>query len=277
VSDAPVFSLIMAVRNAEKSVRGALVSILAQSFSRYELLIQDSVSTDRTLACIASYPSDAVHLVSTPDTGVYDAWNRALERARGEWLLFLGADDRLFSPHVLARSARCLRGCGPEILFAQGALALGRHGKKLEYLNRSKCEIFRHFISGMPLLTPATFFHRRVFEGRVFDADYAVAGDFAFVAPLLTPEKLALLPFVLSYMEAGGLSSSPAHRPQLLAERRRILETLVRPRAGELVDFCIRTMEDQNAPLEDALPPATEFFHNGVFRPEGCAGPVEAL
>ena len=260
----PVFSLIMATRNAEKHVRGALASVLAQNFPHYELLIQDSASTDQTLAHIEACASDKVHPVSAPDSGVYDAWNRALERARGEWLLFLGADDRLFSPHVLARSARHLRACGPDILFAQGALALGRHGKNPECLNRSKCEIFRHFISGMPLLVPAAFFHRRLFEDRSFDADYAVAGDFAFVAPLLTPENLVLLPFVVSYMEAGGLSSSPKHRPQLLEERRRILKEIVRPRAGELVDFCIRTMEDRSAPLEDASPPATKFSRDGA-------------
>ncbi|MDR2695871.1 MAG: glycosyltransferase [Deltaproteobacteria bacterium] len=260
----PVFSIIMATHNAEKHVRGALVSVLGQSFSRYELLIQDKLSTDQTLACIEAHASDTIHLASAPDSGVYDAWNRALERARGEWLLFLGADDRLFSPHVLARSARHLRGCGPGILFAQGALALGRHGKNLECLNRSKCEIFRHFISGMPLLVPAAFFRRRLFAARSFDASYAVAGDFAFTAQVLAPENLALLPFVVAYMEAGGLSSSPRHRLRLMEERRRILEEIVKPRAGELVDFCIRTMEDQGAPLEDAAPLATEFSAAGV-------------
>ena len=260
----PVFSIIMATRNAEKHVRGAVVSVLEQSFPHYELLIQDNASTDQTLACIASYASDKVRPASAPDSGVYDAWNKALERARGEWLLFLGADDRLFSPHVLARSARHLRGCGLEILFAQGALALGRRGKNLECLNRSKCEIFRHFISGMPLLTPAAFFNRRAFATKSFNANYAIAGDFAFVAQLLTPENLMLLPFVVSYMEAGGLSSSPKYRPQLLEERRRILEEIVKGRAGDLVDFCIRTMEDQSAPLEDASPLTTEFSCGGM-------------
>lgn len=262
MTQTPVFSIIMATYNAERRVRGALASVLGQNFPHYELLIQDNVSTDQTLPCIRTYTSDTLHLVSAPDSGVYDAWNRALERARGEWLLFLGADDRLFSPHVLARSARHLRGCGPEILFAQGALALGRHGKNLACLNRSKCEIFRHFIAGMPLLVPAAFFNRRAFAARVFDTDYAIAGDFAFVAQLLTPENLALLPFVISYMEAGGLSSSSRHRPQLMAERRRILGSIVKARAGELVDFCIQTMEDQNAPLEDDAPLATEFSRN---------------
>ena len=264
MSRTPVFSIIMATRNAERHVRGALASVLEQSFPHYELLIQDNVSTDQTLACIEACASDAIHLVSAPDSGVYDAWNRALARARGEWLLFLGADDRLFSPHVLARSARHLRGCRQEIFFAQGALALGRHGKNLECLSRSRCEIFRHFIAGMPLLVPAVFFSRRAFEQGVFDTDYAIAGDFAFVARLLTPENLALLPFVVSYMEAGGLSSSPKYRPQLMAERRRILREVVKARAGELVDYCIRTMEDQSAPLEDASPLATEFSGGDV-------------
>ncbi len=253
----PLFSIIMATWNAERRLSGALDSVLGQTFVDLELVVQDKESTDGTRALVEARASEKIYFESGPDRGVYDAWNKALDRARGEWLIFLGADDRLFSPHVLARTARSLR--ESDAFFAQGALALGRMGKIQNCINRSRCEIFRHFISGMPLLTPAVFFRRSLFDGRGFDPNYAIAGDFAFVAERLSPENMTLLPFVVSYMESGGLSSAPKHRPRLLEERRRVLEDIVRPRAAQLVDYCIATLNDQAAPLEDTDPFATEY------------------
>ncbi len=81
---------------------------------------------------------------------------------------------------------------------------------------------------------------------------YRIAGDFAFVARRLTPDNLALLPFVASYMELGGLSSSLRFRPLLQAERKRALAECVLPRAAEVVRACIETLEDTGDPLDAA-------------------------
>lgn len=256
----PVFSIIMASYKARTPIEGALASIVGQSASSFELIVQDNDSQDGTKEFIQSFNNPSIHVCSEQDSGVYNAWNKALMRAHGTWCLFLGADDRLFSPHVLARAVRYLKKVPESCMFAQAALAIGRHGKIKDYINRSRGEIFRHFVSGMPLLTPALFIRREIFAKSLFDTSYRIAGDFAFVARFLTPQNLACLPFVLSYMELGGLSSSLRHADCLLFERRRVLAEVVSPRASQVVAYCSETLADNAAPLEESSPLPKELI-----------------
>ena len=101
--DAPYLSIIIPTRQAERTLKVALDSILEQSFANLEILVMDSVSTDNTLA-IAREAADGdgrVLVFSEPDKGVYDAMNKGIQRARGEWVYFLGSDDRLHDEKVL--------------------------------------------------------------------------------------------------------------------------------------------------------------------------------
>lgn len=248
------FSIIMAVRNGAATLRRALDSLFAQTHSDWECLVQDALSEDATAEILAMYPDQRLKIVREADGGVYDAWNRALDRLTpgSRWVMFLGADDALAGPHVLARAARILADLPERVTFAQAGLELGRNGQVRECVARSRAEIFRQFICGMPLLTPAVFFRASLFKEARFDVTYRIAGDFAFVAERLTPDNLALLPFVASYMELGGLSSSLRFRPLLQAERKRALAECVLPRAAELVRACIETLEDTGNPLDAA-------------------------
>lgn len=79
-------------------------SVAAQQFEAWEHWIIDSVSTDKTLqiAQLAAENDARVHVISELDCGVYDAMNKAIPLARGEWIYFLGADDELFDLDVLS-------------------------------------------------------------------------------------------------------------------------------------------------------------------------------
>lgn len=242
------FSIIMAIKGACPYVQRALNSLLEQNWDNWECLIQDGGMDDEgqnLLSSLAKSKTRRIQMERTQDSGVYDAWNKALRRATGQWLLFLGSDDALADAHCLARSARILTELPPEICFVQGGLNLGKNGKVSQCLHRSKSEIFRFFPSSMPLLTPAVFFRKSLFEaGQGFDPSYAIAGDFAFVAKHLKSCNVATLPHVLSYMELGGLSSSLRHKAKLDAERQRILCEQVLPRASEIVQGIIDTYGD---------------------------------
>lgn len=248
------FSIIVAVRDGGRWLDRLLDSLEGQTHGDWEALVQDGGSTDGTLDILARRGDERVKVVSGPDAGVYDAWNKALDRAGGEWMQFLGADDALPDKHVLARAARALADLPEGVDFAQGGLVLGRGGEARETLARSRAEVFRFFVGGMPLLTPACFFRKTLFAGPGgrFDASYRIAGDFAFVAERLSPANLALLPFVTAYMEVGGLSSALRTRPLLDAERKRALAEAVLPRAADIVRACIETYGDTASPLRSA-------------------------
>lgn len=87
----------MAVRLGE-----CLSSLEQQTLRSFEVIVCDGGDDAGTLDVISMYSSLTITHLKQADTGVYDAMNKGLERARGNWLLFLGADDRLASPDALA-------------------------------------------------------------------------------------------------------------------------------------------------------------------------------
>ncbi|WP_212003528.1 glycosyltransferase family 2 protein [Chitinophaga sp. HK235] len=91
-----IISIIIATYNAEKQLPGCLRSITAQSFKGIEIVVIDGGSTDNTLSILKNYTgSFPLNWVSEPDKGIYDALNKGTRLAKGKWLHFLGADDRL--------------------------------------------------------------------------------------------------------------------------------------------------------------------------------------
>jgi glycosyltransferase involved in cell wall biosynthesis len=99
--DAPTLSIIIPTRQAEKTLRAALDSLLVQSFADLEVLVMDSVSTDGTLAIARETNDPRVRVLSEPDKGVYDAMNKGIRESRGEFIYFLGSDDWLQDDRVL--------------------------------------------------------------------------------------------------------------------------------------------------------------------------------
>jgi glycosyltransferase involved in cell wall biosynthesis len=95
------FSIIIATLNSAGCLRNCLDSIAAQTCLDYETLVVDGGSTDGTQAIVSHFAPRLAWFVSEPDGGIYEAWNKALLHARGEWICFPGADDALWDERVL--------------------------------------------------------------------------------------------------------------------------------------------------------------------------------
>ena len=131
----PLFSIIIPTFNALQPLQITLDSIRAQRFESVEIVVQDGASTDGTRE-FAATQSD-VQMESAPDGGIYDAMNRAIERASGRFLIFLGAGDTLENG-VLSEVAAVIesyRGAKPLLLYgdvwwqSRGARYGGRFGQ----------------------------------------------------------------------------------------------------------------------------------------------------
>ena len=108
----PLFSIVVPMLNVAPVVEACLASIARQSFGDLEVVVVDGGSNDQTLDVVAGFkPSlgDRLSVRTERDVGVYDAMNRGVARARGEWLLFLGADDCLHGDDALAQVAAFIR------------------------------------------------------------------------------------------------------------------------------------------------------------------------
>ncbi|CFV22452.1 glycosyltransferase family 2 protein [Yersinia pseudotuberculosis] len=95
-------SIIIATYNVEKCISRCLDSILKQSYENFEVIIMDGASTDNSIEIIKSYNDPRLRIFSEPDNGIYDAWNKGLEKSKGNWIAFIGADDKYSSEESLA-------------------------------------------------------------------------------------------------------------------------------------------------------------------------------
>jgi glycosyltransferase involved in cell wall biosynthesis len=97
-----VISIIIPTYNSANTIRLALDTLLCQSFTDYEILVIDGISTDKTLEIVNEYKHkcSCVTLISEEDRGVYDAMNKGIDLAQGEWVYFLGSDDSLHDDKV---------------------------------------------------------------------------------------------------------------------------------------------------------------------------------
>ena len=98
----PFFSIIIPTFNSACHIKSCLNSIVCQNYLDWEVLIMDGVSKDDTVKIAESYSDSRIHVYSEPDKGIYDAMNKGIKKAQGEWLYFLGSDDWLVDNEVLA-------------------------------------------------------------------------------------------------------------------------------------------------------------------------------
>lgn len=96
-------SIITVCFNSEKTIEDTIKSVCCQTYKNIEYIIIDGGSTDRTCDIINSYISQISIFVSEPDNGIYDAMNKGLDMATGDYLLFLGSDDHLMSSNIIER------------------------------------------------------------------------------------------------------------------------------------------------------------------------------
>lgn len=95
-------SIIIPTFNSASVLGRALDSIVSQIFVDWEVLVMDGGSKDNTIQIANAYHDNRIRTFSELDKGIYDAMNKGIKKSQGEWLYFLGSDDYLLNPYVLA-------------------------------------------------------------------------------------------------------------------------------------------------------------------------------
>lgn len=99
----PKISIITVVFNGEKLIERTIKSVLSQTYSNIEYIIIDGASTDGTLTILEQFKTNIAKIISEKDKGIYDAMNKGLEIASGDYILFLNAGDELFDPQTITK------------------------------------------------------------------------------------------------------------------------------------------------------------------------------
>jgi len=221
---APLISVVIATRNAAGTLARCLESIRAQTFRDFEVVVADGASTDGTLEILRAN-EDIVAWRSEPDTGIYNAWNKALTRVRGEWICFLGADDWLSDAQALERLAPALRagGHGCRVVYSRVRF-VDPAGGVVDELGEPWPRARRRLLRGFNLPHPGLMHHRSLFErhGR-FDESFGIAADYELLLRELKSHPAYYVPALTVTMLFRGVSALPENLYQILREIRRAL------------------------------------------------------
>ena len=170
MSAAPTLSVVVPCKNPGAPLRAALASVWAQQGAPVELIVIDGGSTDGSREWLESHRGKIATLVSAPDAGIYDAMNKGVAAAHGDWILFLGADDRLVGDRVLSEALNWTKKTEAGVVAGEAAYDDGRI-----YRMRSKVNpLARNFVHHQ-----ATLYRRALFtENGNFDVSLAVMADY---------------------------------------------------------------------------------------------------
>ena len=220
----PLISVVVAVFNGAATLARCIDSISCQTYAATELIVIDGGSTDGTKEILERQHSKISYWISEPDQGIYDAWNKALLHAHGEWICFLGADDYLWSDDVLERIVPRLNEATPAIglVFGQ-VVVVNRGGEEVSRVGHSWALAKTVFPQIMCIPHTGLMHHRRLFErwGN-FDQSFRIAGDYEFLLRFLPGESACFVPgLVVAGMQHGGISSDPAGSLRMLRDFRR--------------------------------------------------------
>lgn len=103
------FTVITVCFNAAATIRETITSVLGQTYEKLEYLVIDGKSTDGTVEILQSIADKRMKFISEKDSGIFNAMNKGLRMASGNYLIFLGADDTFFDSNVLTKVAAKLR------------------------------------------------------------------------------------------------------------------------------------------------------------------------
>lgn len=212
MSYTPKISIITSVYNGEKYLEECIRSIAAQRYPNVEYIIIDGGSTDNTTGIIRQYESKLHYWVSEKDKGIYQAWNKGLARATGEWIAFVGSDDILWDDQVIEKAIPDLQSAIEKgIRFVYGRVNLLSSQSKVIKEMGDPWEIAEtNILDHMTVTHCGAFHHRSLFEehGR-FDESFRIIGDYDFLLREFTKGgKARFVDRIFAGMHAGGISAN---------------------------------------------------------------------
>ncbi|MEB3213406.1 MAG: glycosyltransferase family 2 protein [Leptolyngbyaceae bacterium] len=204
-------SVITVCRNAEATIEQTIQGVISQTYPHIEYIVIDGASSDRTLDLIKRYSDHITTLISEPDEGVYQAMNKGIRLAKGDWLYFANADDYLFGAEAIADVAAFIAE-NPDCDFVYGDHETRfPWGKRSTYSPASPDNALEQLISlGNCFIQPASFFKAHLFEKiGLFNESYRIASDYEWFCQMLSKPDIQIRYFpriIVSYFQ-GGLSS----------------------------------------------------------------------
>ena len=229
----PKFSIITVCYNAEATLEDTIQSVISQTYRHVEYIIVDGGSHDGTLALIGKYRERIACVVSEPDRGLYDAMNKGIRLATGDYLCFLNAGDSFHEDDTLQQMVHTIHTAElPDVIYGETAL-VDREGHfvRMRRLSAPETLTWKSFRQGM-LVCHQAFFAKRSLAGP-YDLQYRFSADFDWCirvmkkARTLHNTRLTLIDYLDEGMTTRNRKASLRERFRIMTRHYGLISTVL--------------------------------------------------
>ena len=224
MKSSPLITVIVAVFNGAKTLQQCIDSAAQQTYANKELIIIDGGSTDATVDLLKANQEKISYWISEPDTGIYNAWNKGLLQAKGDWICFLGADDYFWDARVLEHMSESLANLPFEIRVAYGQVMLLDNDGRALYPSGESWEIIKDRFMQVMCIPHQGVMHRSSLfkQSGLFDESFRITGDYELLLRELKKGNAVFISdLITTGMRQGGISSDPGNALETMREIRR--------------------------------------------------------
>ena len=199
-------SIITVTYHAAAVLEQAICSVIGQDYSDIEYILIDGGSTDGTLNIIKKYEDKIAFWVSEPDHGIYDAMNKGLSYATGDYIYYLGADDCLLAPTSISLVASYLQE-HPEVDVLCASVMMVDADNRMEKVYSSDFSE-EDVMSGYNTPHQGMFVRREILQKYRFDTSYRIAADYKNFLKFYLDSDIALqkTDLIVAYYANDGIS-----------------------------------------------------------------------
>ena len=187
----PKFSVITVTYNAGKVLEDTIQSVVFQTYRNVEYIIVDGNSKDNTLEIVDKYRNRISQVISEPDKGLYDAMNKGIQLATGDYLCFLNAGDEFHDNETLQKIVHTLKGKElPDVIYGETAIVDEEgHFLHMRRLSAPQTLTWKSFKQGMLVCHQAFFARRELAVKFPYNLRYRFSADFDWCIRIMKRAK----------------------------------------------------------------------------------------
>jgi glycosyltransferase involved in cell wall biosynthesis len=220
-------SIITINLNNASGLRKTIESVVNQTFRDFEYLVIDGGSTDGSVEIIKEFSDKITYWLSEPDNGIYNAMNKGILKAHGEYLQFLNSGDWLVDSSTIYQIF--IENQVADILY--GDLIQCYHDEEQKNISYKGVKINLQFLYFSSLAHPSSFIKRKLFEQKLYDESLMIVSDWKFFFEKIVLESCGLnyLDIPVAYFNMYGLSERTDMKEIMKQERQMVLNDLFPP------------------------------------------------
>lgn len=221
-------SVITINYNNREGLQRTIDSVICQTSKDFEWIVIDGGSTDGSKELIEKYAAHIAYWVSEPDKGIYNAMNKGIDQAKGDYCIFMNSGDCFNNSTVI----QDFIDLNPQADIIVGKTEIYKNGVSLKRVVESTEEVYMTLLFGGFLFHQSSFIFTPILKSNKYDESLDIAGDwkFSFQELVLKRKTYKSIDVLVSNYDSTGLSSNPQMQETAQNERLIFLKEVLPPR-----------------------------------------------